>query len=408
MERMLSKGQARHYILAYQGLLTHRKFEGKQGIIAFIEQVGCIQYDPLNVVGYNHQLVLQSRISCFRPEMLQELLYEDRVLVDAWDKCMSIYPLKDWPFFARLRAAARLRLQNMPLVNDIVPQVVESLLVQGPLSSGDLEYKEVVDWSWAPTRLSRAVLESMYFSGDLIIHHKERTRKVYDLANRHLSDIYLQAPDPNPTEEAYWEWYVLRRIGAIGLLWNKPSDAWLGISGMKSKERTEAFHRLQEKGKVIGIKVEGILAQLFIREEDILLLEETLSPEYTPPKRAFVLAPLDNMIWDRRLIKELFNFEYRWEVYKPAVDRQFGYYVLPVMYGDQFVARFEPSLDKKKKELVIKNWWWEPDTVVTVPLMDALRVCFANFMEFTETNTVRLEGSLANSELLNFFSSVLA
>jgi uncharacterized protein YcaQ len=402
MEIRLTKKQARQFILAHQGLLTHQRFEGKQGILSYIERVGCIQYDPLNVVGFNQQLVLQSRIRSFRAEMLQELLYEDRVLVDAWDKCMSIYQVKDWPYFARLRAAARQRMQSMPLVNEIVPLVLESFLTRGPLTSGDLEYKEVVDWSWAPTRLSRAVLESLYFSGDLIIHHKERTRKVYDLVSRHLSDMYLQAPDPNTNEEAYWEWYVLRRIGAIGLIWNKPSDVWLGISGMKSKERTEAFHRLQVKGKVIGVKVEGILPPLFIREVDVPLLEETLIEDYKPPLRAFVLAPLDNMIWDRRLIKELFNFEYRWEVYKPVVDRQYGYYVLPVMYGDQFVARFEPIMDKKNKELVIKNWWWEPEAAITVQLIEALRDCFTSFMAFTGATTVRLEGSLAANELLNF------
>jgi uncharacterized protein YcaQ len=403
MELEITKKQARQFILAYQGLLSHHMLEGKQGIMSYIERVGCIQFDPLNVVGYNQQLVLQSRIPSFRAEMLQELLYQDRFLIDGWDKCMSIYQLKDWPYFARLREAAQQRLQKMPLVNAIVPQVVERLIEQGPLSSGGLDYKEVVDWSWAPTRLSRAVLESMYFSGDLIIHHKDRTRKVYDLVSRHLPDIYLQASDPNPTLEDYWEWYVLRRIGAIGLLWNKPSDAWLGISGMKSKERNEAFDRLQEKGRVIGIKVDGMLPHLFIRVEDIPLLEETMSEDYSYPSRAFVLAPLDNMIWDRKLIKELFDFEYRWEVYKPAVDRQFGYYVLPVMYGDKFVARFEPIMDKKKNELVIKNWWWEPGIIPTAPLHDSLRECFENFMLFTGAETVRLEGSLANSELLNFF-----
>jgi uncharacterized protein YcaQ len=403
MEIKLTKGQARHFILAHQGLLTHQRFEGKQGILSYIERVGCIQYDPLNVVGFNQQLVLQSRIPSFRAEMLQELLYGDRELVDAWDKCMSIYLLKDWPYFARLRAAARQRMQSMPLVNEIVPQVLESFLARGPLTSGDLEYKEVVDWSWAPTRLSRAVLESLYFSGDIIIHHKERTRKVYDLVNRHLSDMYLQAPDPNPNEEAYWEWYVLRRIGAIGLLWNKPSDAWLGISGMKSKERNEAFNRLQEKGKVIALKVEGVLPQLYIRAVDIPLLEATMSAGYSFPSRAFVLAPLDNMIWDRRLIKELFDFEYRWEVYKPLAERQFGYYVLPVMFNDCFIGRFEPGMDRKNRELVIKNWWWEPEIDLTTPLYDSLRECFENFMLFTGTETVRLEGSLANNELLNFF-----
>ncbi|WP_248926885.1 winged helix-turn-helix domain-containing protein [Paenibacillus hamazuiensis] len=395
----LTAEQARHFILAYQGLLTNRRFEGKQGILAFVRRVGCLQFDPLNVVGYNQQLVLQSRVPGFRPEMLEELLYEDRELIDGWDKNMSIYLREDWPCFSRIRNAAKIRLEDKPHLKKVVPQVMERLQAEGPLSSADLEYDEVVDWSWAPTRLARAVLESMYFIGDLLIHHKARTRKVYDLASRLLPADCLMAPDPNPSQDSYWEWYVLRRVGAIGMLWNKSGDAWLGISGMKSSVRNDAFQRLKDMGRLIEVQVEGIEPPFYIRSEDVPLLQEVIRwKKDDVPARAFVLAPLDNMLWDRKLIKLLFAFDYRWEVYKPAAERQFGYYVLPVMCEDRFVGRFEPGMDKKNKQLVIKNWWWEPEVPKTERLFGLLRECFEQFMHFTGAKSVRLEEPLTSEE----------
>ena len=110
-----------------------------------------------------------------------------------------------------------------------------------------------------------------------------------------------------------------------------------------------------------------------------------------PPARAAVLAPLDNLLWDRRLVKELFDFDYRWEVYKPAGDREFGYYVLPVLYGDRLIARFEPGRDKKGGMLIIKNWWWEPGVKPTGRLRAALGRCFAKFLAFCGGDAVRVE-----------------
>ena len=97
-----------------------------------------------------------------------------------------------------------------------------------------------------------------------------------------------------------------------------------------------------------------------IRTQDIPFLHESLdSPKIVQPELSFI-APLDNLIWDRKMIEFLFGFSYRWEVYKPAVERVYGYYVLPVFFDNMFVARFEPVRDKKNRQLTIKNWWWEP------------------------------------------------
>jgi uncharacterized protein len=100
-------------------------------------------------------------------------------------------------------------------------------------------------------------------------------------------------------------------------------------------------------------------------------------------QRAAVIAPLDNLLWDRRMLKELFDFDYRWEVYVPAKKRRYGYYVLPVLYGEDFIARFEPVRDAKRRRLEIKNWWWEEGVDLGDELIAALVSCMESFLAYS-------------------------
>jgi uncharacterized protein YcaQ len=351
----IKKSQARKFLLRYHGLYGEFEFRGKEGILAYIRRVGCIQYDPLNVVGTNPELVLRSKVEDFDRGMLFELLYSDRKLIDYWDKCMSVFPIEDWPYFSRLREQYGAWCRSNEAVVERVRAEIES---RGALCSGDLEGDEKVDWAWGPTRLSRAALEGMYHAGRLGVHHKAHTRKYYDLTERLIPEQYFAGTDPFEKDGEYYAWFVLRRIGSVGLLWNRPSDAWIGIRGMKSLERNEAFAKLAEEGRIVAVEVEGLQHSLYMRSADMGIMERVLA-EDRPNERASVLAPLDNLIWDRQLIRELFDFEYRWEVYKPAAERKYGYYVLPVVYGDRIVARFDPVKHRKNAPLEIRNWWWE-------------------------------------------------
>jgi uncharacterized protein len=378
----ITKEQARQFIVLYQGLNGDYQYKGKEGIIEFITMAGCVQYDTLNVVGRNPDLVLQSRIKDYKSNMLQELMYKDRMLLDQWDKEMSIYLTMDWPYFERNRKASFNRYKDIQAIKDYLPYIREVLKEKGPITSSDLKLDQIIDWSWAPTRLSRAALESMYLWGELIICNKASSRKVYDFAHKHLPQQILDMDNPNKTLQEYHDWHVLRRIGAVGLLWNKSSDAWLGIKEMKAPERNEAIERLLNKKLIIEIHVEGLKYPLYMKAGYENLLERVLNQEAVKA-RAAILAPLDNMLWDRKLIKELFDFEYRWEVYKPVNQRQYGYYVLPILYDSKFVARFEPILDKDNNILVIKNWWWESGIKVTPKMRKELQLCIKRFVEFT-------------------------
>lgn len=385
-QMVLTKEQACRFLLAQQGLWPPYSLTGKQGVIDFIRRVGCIQFDPLNIVGRNPELVLQSRVAGFQPNLLDGLLYQDRSLLDGWDKMMSIYLTEDWPRFERLRSEARSRLGSPEQpVTAFLPQIRQAITEKGPVSSLDLEFNQTVDWPWAPTRLSRAALESMYFWGELIIHHKVHTRKIYDFAHHYLPEELLAAPDPNVTGEEYLDWRIWRRIGGIGLVWNKAGDAWVGL-GIKSKERDASIKRLINGGQLQEVKVEDVATPFYFRSCDQASLEKALHLQ-APLPQAAILAPLDNLLWDRRLVQELFNFEYRWEVYKPVSERKYGYYVLPVIYGDKFVARFEPGRDKKTGALVIKNWWWEPGINVSDEIIASISECFLRFQAYLGVNS---------------------
>jgi uncharacterized protein YcaQ len=387
----ISNQQARRFLLAHHGLWPPYALEGKSGALEIIGRAGCIQFDPLNIVGRNPELVLQARVAGFVPGMLQELLYQDRKLLDGWDKNMSIYRVEDWPYFERRRQSARRYPGKSPeAVRAILPQVREAIEARGPLSSSDLDFDQTVDWSWAPTRLARAALESMHAWGELVIHHRVNTRKVYDFASRHIPEELLSATDPNATEQEYHDWRLLRRIGGVGLIWNRSGDAWLGMQGIKSAERGAALSRLLKQDRVAEVCVEGIGSPLYMRSEDRITLDWTLPPQ-DAPSRAVILAPLDNLLWDRRFVEELFGFTYLWEVYKPVAERRWGYYVLPILYGDRFVARFEPGRDKGSGALIIKNWWWEPGIIPSEEMMSALSECFRRFLNYLGADGLHMD-----------------
>jgi uncharacterized protein len=382
---VLTKDQARNFLLFKQGLIGEYQFQGKEGVFDFIRQAGCIQYDPIDICGKNAELVLQSRVPGFNKTMLDTLLYQDRNLVDYYDKNMSIFAVDDWPYFSRSRTGHQLGGNSFDKVNAVADEVKRIISERKFACSQDLHLKERVDWSWSPTTLSRAALETLYFRGELIIHHKKGAVKYYALAGDFLDAAVLQAPDPHPSDEDFTKWRVMRRIGAVGLLWNKPSDAFLGISGLKGGSRQTVFSALLAEEKIRECAVEGIADKLYLRSEDELLLRTVLT---TPAfkKRLEFIAPLDNLLWDRKLIRRVFDFDYKWEIYTPVEQRKYGYYVLPVLYGNLIVGRIEFAVDKKAKRLQVQNLWKEDHFEPDREFNDALEARLFQFAQFNQCN----------------------
>jgi uncharacterized protein YcaQ len=314
---------------------------------------------------------------------------------------IAIYPVTDRPYFhyRQLEAANRDRRRNADHTLAVVPEIRKEIEEKGPLSSIDFDHDRKVDWSWGPTRLVKVALDDLYYQGELVIHHKVNTRKFYDLAGRNIPDEILNAPDPHRTHEEYQDWHVHRRLRSLGLAWSR-SGIWPWIHRTNTKERVVTLDRLMDRGEIARIKIEEIRYPFYISSKDLSTLEETRERDEIP-QQAAIIAPLDNLMWDRELIKDLFGFHYRWEVYKPVKEREYGYYVLPVICGDRFIARFEPGRDSKSGALVIKNWWWEKDVKVTQEIQNALKDCFQEFLHYLSTNKLKISKKLVDREGLN-------
>lgn len=393
----ISRRDARRFLLAHQWLSPPRSLQGESGALAFLRRVRCIQFDPLDVVGRNPELVLQARVSDFRRAMLEHLVYGRRALVDGWDKQMSLWLVEDWPAFRREREGALKRYGGRSAAtSSAVTEIRAAFEERGPLSSIDVHHDGKVDWPWGPARVPRAAMESMWWWGELVVCRRVHTRKVYDLAARRIPRRHLEAPDPHGTEDEHQEWRVLRRLRGVGLLWDRSSDAWLGIPGVKSRERAAILGRLRARGEVLALGVEGVDRLLYAARDDAAILKRARTIRAPERLEAAILGPLDNLLWDRHLVRVLFDFDYVWEVYKPEAERRFGYYVLPILYGDRFVARFEPAREKETGALVIRRWWWEAGVRQTDRLRAALRRCFRLFREYLGAEDLLLSSDIVS------------
>ncbi len=355
----LTKKQAARFLLLRQGLLGDYAYCGKPGIMEYIRGAGCIQYDPIDPCGRNGELVLQSRVKGFEKSMLHQLLYRDSMLMDYWDKCMAILPVENWPFYERRREEFdSWDYYAHPALEQAMAMALEMIAQQGPCSSADMPETEKIRWPWGKTAAARAALELLYFRGKLVISDKKGTRKYYDLTQRHIPSHLLEAGDPFLDQDAYWRWHVARRIGSVGLLWDRRSDAYLGVTGLDAGARARAVQALLEAGTILPAQVEGIKWPLYYLKSHEPLMEQACSQAAHLP-RCECIAPLDNLMWDRNLIEAVFGFAYRWEIYTPAPKRQYGYYVLPLLYGEEFVGRIEPVADAKSGILTVKHMWLE-------------------------------------------------
>lgn len=377
----VSKEDVRRFLIRYHNMDGCEKLEGIEGVRTIMDRIRSIQYDPLNVVGRNADLVLQARVAGYRPQMLYQMLYEEHSLVDGGDKEMCIYKAEDFPKFARVRKAGAdsailtLTYRNQLDALDILDEVRDFIKINGATGAKDLSIGEVRKSRWGPKKLSSAALDYLFHTGELCVACKKGTQKYFDLRERVLSkensmDFEFES------EEDFLDWYVERRVSSVGMIWDKNGGAWQGHFLSDHKAKCAALDRLTVQGKLQRISVKGIDSSFYVNQKNMGYFEK----REAEPNAGFV-APLDNILWDRKMAEAIFDFSYRWEVYTPVVKRKYGYYVIPVRYGNRFVARFEPEPWGKEKHLVIKNWWWEPEVKVTDRMRNEIEKAITGFEE---------------------------
>jgi uncharacterized protein YcaQ len=334
-------------------------------VMRVVDRLGSLQFDPLDVTGRNHDLVLAARIEGYQRAWTDSLLYLDRRLFEAYNKGLSLLPTTELPWYrvtwdqnleAHGPAAFR---EHAPLVDELLDRIRR----HGPLSATDVEPRAAIDWYWRPTNQVRAILEALAEAGVLGLARRDGNRRIYDLAER-LFPASLLAVRPPEREQRLHK--LLSRYRAHGLLGRSGSaELWNGIAPVKragetrgGPARAELLGELIEAGSLVPVAVDGVKGERFVLADEVDLLQ---TASEATGREVTLLAPLDPLVWDRAFLRALYDFDYVWEVYVPAAKRRWGYYVLPLLFGDRLVGRIEPRMERRAGILRVVGWWWEQD-----------------------------------------------
>jgi len=386
----LSRQDARRLLVMYHFQQTSLK--------GALERLGSVQYDPLKPVGQNHDLVLQARVPGYSVGDWQDLAYRERFLYDSWDKQASLVLMRDYPVRRIYHDwhAPRWREAILDRYPQAVEKVLRELQERGPLCSTDFHYQEHQDqWegSWYGPKLTKNVLRALWHTGQIFTHRRQKGKHVYDLAERIVPSHLHQAKQISTQQSI--NWLILLRHQATGLMRpNAGTAVWsLGIS---APERRMHLLELLRRGALVEIDVEGVIYHAL--PGTLALLDNI---EKAEPRMRFV-APLDQLMWDRPAVAHLFNFDYVWEVYKPEKMRRWGYYVLPVMLGDRFVARIDSRL--KNGIWNIHRWYWEDGVTPTPVMLNKLEQAVSRFRNYLGADTLKLPRRL-NQQTRGAFKS---
>jgi uncharacterized protein YcaQ len=366
--RTLSPATARRFLVIRHLLAPPRSLPAEpESVLRVIDRIGTLQFDPLEVAGRNHDLALLARIAGYRREWTDQWLYgPDRRLYETYNKGLSIVPTAELPWYRLTWDRSHARLSGDGEAFDTHAPLVEELLARmrdgGPLLPREVGPREAIDWYWRPTNQVRAILEGLAQAGRLGIVRREGNLRVYDLVERLFPPELLAARVPEREQRLHRLLSRFRGGGLLGATGNQ--ELWIGAY-RDAAEKASLRAELVERGEIVPIAVEGLKGERFVVASELGLLGQAgrevaaaEAPGGHAPGVAFI-APLDPLAWDRDLLRRLFGFDYLWEVYVPAAKRRWGYYVLPILFGDRFVGRIEPRLERRARTLRIASLYWE-------------------------------------------------
>src|SRR5579884_13781 len=336
----ITRQTARRYVLGRQGLWPGRRWAGKEGTARALRQAEAVQIDTINVVARSHDLALWSRVVDYRPEYLDSLLYQERAFFD-YGGILMIYPMSELPYWQTIMrrhqdrwAHHAARIQN---VHDYVRQEIRT---RGPLDSRDFIRRQRVPGGFHTVKDTAQALYHLWRSGELMTHSRRGFDRVFDftenIAGRLLSE-------EAPTEADAERFFALKAMRDLALAapaeWARRASVLLHRS-IRAQEARSLLIKLTEEGELAAVTVEGRPETCYLPAADLPTLEALergdLPDDWQPCgattwAEVNFLAPLDNVIWDRKRTQTLLGFDYVWEVYKPAHQRRWGYYTLPIL-----------------------------------------------------------------------------
>ncbi len=393
----ISSQTQRRFILGKQGLFPGRRWQGKAGAAQAMREGVVVQIDPLCVIARNHDIVLHARVVDYSPDLLNTLLYTDRAFFD-YGGTVMLHPMESLPYWRVVMARVGERRAYLGEQNQAaIEEVLSALRDRGALSNRDFAAPPGQKQYWHASKTTAQALYYLWLKGDVMTHSRRGFERRFDLAERIVPPIYDYTAAVDEAEN----YFALRAFQELNLTTLRGWRGWwMGAIERKvsMEEAAERLNALEESGMVTRVTLEDDAKDpdRFLLTEDLPLLEELHAgriPDAWQPigttteEEATFLAPLD-IVSARGRALPLFQFDYKWEVYKPVNERRWGYYVLPILYGDLLVARFDSKLDRSSQTLSILGFWLEDSTDLNEPLKAAVSKAFQRFAGLIGANQI--------------------
>jgi hypothetical protein len=388
----ISRQTQRRFILGKQGLYPGRRWQAQAGAAQAMQAGVVVQIDPLCILARSHDLALHSRVEGYSPEMLNNLLYQERAFFD-YGGVVMVHPMQALPYWRVVMARkgeqrAYLGEQNQAAV----VEVLAALRTRGPLANRDFRAPPGQKKYWHAAKTTAQALYYLWLKGEVMTHSRRGFERVFDLAERIVPPAHDWAASADDAEH----YFALRAFQELGLTalrgWR---SWWMGTIERKvpQPEATQRLEALVESGDIVRVALDGDVKEpwRYLLATDLPLLEAVHAGripaawqplETTGGEEALFLAPLD-IVSARGRALPLFDFDYVWEVYKPEEKRRWGYYVLPILVGDRLVGRIEPVLDRPNRRLVVHKIWLEQGVQFDTCLQQAISAGLRRFACFT-------------------------
>jgi uncharacterized protein YcaQ len=386
---------ARRYILGRQGLWPGRRWRGLDGVEQAMRAVEHLQLDPLVVIARAQDLLLHSRVIDYHIDDWAELTYGQRKFFD-WGGWLAVRPIEELPYWRVTMRREQDHARWVEVAREHAAAIAEMrdvLADRGEVSNRDFTMgtRQRID-NYRGRKDSALALHYLWRIGDAMVTRRERFERVYALTERVAPPEFIREHDPAEADA----FLMLKEVGSEGLTALRAVANHLRRP-VPAEELAAWRERQLAEGLIVDVQVEGWRAPQIALAADVPTLEDLLAGrvpsawaplETTTDEEATFLSPLDP-VSARGRAKSLFGFEYIWEVYKPAPLRRWGYYTLPVLWGDRLVARFDSKLDRSSRTLVILGMWLEDDGLARdTGFGEALARGMARFTRFLDANAV--------------------
>ena len=395
---------ARRLNLTAQRLAGPRPTPDAAGLLETARALGCVQLDPISAVDRSHRLVWFSRVGPYDRAELDRLIYQDRQLFEYWAHCASYVLTDDYPIHRQLMRHYRLTsgelyagtrawvLQNDKLRRHLLREIRK----RGPVPSRLLEEdgEQPTEWistGWTGGRNVSRMLDFLLMQGTIVVASRAGGQNLWDLAERVLP---AWTPRDRLSERQVVARAAEKSLRALGVAtprhikWHFTRHNYPGLPAVLAG--------LEKNGTITRVSVEARRGEplgkepWYVHTDDLPRLESLSNGEWQP--RTVLLSPFDNLICDRARGLQLFDFDFRIEIYVPAAKRQYGYYVLPIVHGDRIIGRVSPMMDRARGRLNIEAVYAEPGAPLTRATGQAVAGAIQELAGFLGAKSIEYDG----------------